>query len=123
MRLAHRILTSQSEQYQPVDNQNWPKHRDIEDREPGAEKTDGDGSRGRIPELELGKTSNEWPELLVLLCRQFTGGAILHVIIHRFIGGVELRLKEGEEEVQEVDAKRVCDYNIPSASSTLRFKR
>jgi len=45
-----------------------------------------------VPELELGKTADEWTELLVLLGRERAHGAILHLAIYRLIGGVELGL-------------------------------
>ena len=62
-----------------------------------------------MPELELWKTSDEWSELLILLGWQSTGLAILHLAIHGLIRWVELWLQEGEEEVEKVDTKRVCD--------------
>ena len=103
------LLTGKGEEDNPVDDKNWPEHWDIEDREPGAEEANCDGAGGRVPELELWKTSDEWSELLILLGWQSTGLAILHLAIHGLIRWVELRLQEGEEEVEKVDAEGVCD--------------
>jgi hypothetical protein len=63
-----------------------------------------------VPELELGQAADEGAELLVLLGREGADGAILHVVVERIVGRVELGLEEGEEQVQEVDAERICDY-------------
>lgn len=61
-------LTRQGEQDQPVDHQDGPEHRHIEDPKPGAEEADGNGPGGRVPELEFRKAPNERAELVVLLC-------------------------------------------------------
>lgn len=102
-------LTCQGEQNQPVDDEDWPEDRDIEDRKEGASEPDNDGSGCRVPELELGKTSNEWAKLLILFGRKAASGAILHFIVYNLVAGVEFWLEEGEEEVQEVDTEGICD--------------
>jgi hypothetical protein len=63
-----------------------------------------------VPELELGQAADEGAELLVLLGREAADGAVLHVVVERIVGRVELGLQEGEEEVEQVDAERVGDY-------------
>lgn len=61
-----------------------------------------------MPELELGKTAHKRLELIGRLCGKVSTTAFFHVL-----GGLETGIKlgrdEGEEEVQEVDAQRVCD--------------
>lgn len=61
-----------------------------------------------MPELELGEAAHEGLELVGRLCGEVTTTALLHIL-----GGletrVELRRDECEEEIQEVDAKGVCD--------------
>nr|GFD57585.1 hypothetical protein [Tanacetum cinerariifolium] len=58
-------LTGQAEEDQPVDHENGPEDRQVEDLEPTAEEADGNGLGGRVPELELWETAHERPELLV----------------------------------------------------------
>lgn len=60
-------LTGQAEQNDPVDEQDRPEDRNVEDLGPSAEESNHDGSRGRVPELELRKTADERAELFVLL--------------------------------------------------------
>lgn len=60
-----------------------------------------------MPELKLGQAADEGAELLVLLGRERTEAAVFHVIVEGLVGGVEFGLKEGEEEVEEVDAEGV----------------
>lgn len=106
----HRRLTRQAEQKYPVDHQDGPEHGDVEDSEPAADKGNGNGAGGGVPELELRQTADERTELVVLLGGQAGGGvAVLQTLVLRE-GGVELGLQEEEEEVQEVDAKSVGDY-------------
>lgn len=93
-------LTRQEEQDEPVHNQNRPEHRDVEDLEPAADEPDDDRSGRGVPELELGESSDKRPELLVLLGRQVSNCAILHLIIQSLIRRVELWLQEGQEEVE-----------------------
>lgn len=64
-----------------------------------------------MPELELGEPSDERAEFVILLGGQ---GRTRVTVLQTFIlgeGRVELGLQEGEEEVQEINAQRVCDYN------------
>jgi len=46
-------LTRQHEQNQPVHDQNWPENGQVENLKPAADKADGDGLGGRVPEFEL----------------------------------------------------------------------
>lgn len=103
------IHTGQGEEDEPVDDEYGPEDGNVEDDEPGAEEADGNGAGGGEPELELGQAADEGAELLVLLGGQAAGGAVLHVVVSGLIGGVELGLEEGEEEVEQVDAEGVCD--------------
>lgn len=99
--------TGEDKQHEPVHQKNRPEDRDVKDLEPAAHEGDGDGAGGRVPELELGETSDEGPELLVFLGRESTNGAILHIVVERIVRGVKLGLEEGEEEVEEIDSKSV----------------
>lgn len=102
-------LTRQDEEDDPVDHQDGPKDRDIENGEPRADEADGDGPGSGVPELELGKATDEGAELVVLLGGKAGGGV---TVLKAFVlgeGGVEFGLKEEQEEVQEVDAEGVCD--------------
>lgn len=101
--------TRQDEQHEPVHDQDGPEDGHVEDLEPAAHKGDDDGAGGRVPELKLGQAADEGPELLVLLGRERADGAVLHVVVERIVGWVELGLEEGEEQVEQVDAERVCD--------------
>lgn len=103
-------LTGQDKQDDPVDNQDGPKHRDIEDGEPATQEADGDGTGGRVPELELRQAADERPELVILLGGQAGAGVAIFQTFILGEGGIELRGKEGEEEVQEVDAQSVGHY-------------
>ena len=64
-----------------------------------------------MPELELRQPPDERPELFVLLRRQRALTVFDALILSQ--AGIELRLKEGEEQVEEVDAEAVGD-NIPA---------
>lgn len=99
----NRRLTRQGKQNQPVDHQDWPEHWDIEDREPGTDEPNGDGSGCRVPELELGEAADKWPELLVLFRGETPSRAVLHLVVYELVARIELGLEEGEEKVQEVD--------------------
>jgi len=105
----------QAEKNQPVNHQDRPEHRDIEDLEPCTEETDDNSSSSRVPKLELRQSPDKRTELLILLSRQSTHSSILHIIIYSLIGRVEFRLEESEEQVEEVDAQRICN-NVPSLS-------
>ena len=60
-----------------------------------------------MPELELGQPPDEWSELLILLRGQRAASvAVFEPLVLRE-RGVEFRLQEGEEEVQEVDSEGV----------------
>ena len=60
-----------------------------------------------MPKLELGQAANERTELLVLLRGEAAHGAVLHLVVNSLVGGIELGLQEGEEEVEQVYAQRV----------------
>jgi len=63
-----------------------------------------------MPEFELGQSSDERSELFVLLRRQ-RGFTVLETLILRQ-AGIELRLEECEEQVEEIDAEAV-GHNVP----------
>lgn len=65
-----------------------------------------------MPKLELGKSSDKWSEFIILLCGKSRGLAVLQPFILRQTG-VEFRLQECEEQVQQVDAETVGD-NVPA---------
>lgn len=65
-----------------------------------------------MPELELGQSSDKRSEFIVLLCGKPRALAILQSFILRQTG-VEFRLQECEEQVQQVNAETVCD-NVPA---------
>lgn len=121
IQVLHRIPiekgkhTRQHKQNHPVNNQDRPEYGDIEDSEPRANEADSDGASGRVPELELGQTADEGPELLVLLGRE-AGGSGVTVLETLVLGErrVELGRQESEEEVQEVNAECVgdCDSRL-----------
>ena len=102
-------LTREEKQHEPVHNQDRPEDGHVENLKPAAHEGDGDGAGGRVPELELGEPADERAELLILLGRESADGAILHVVVHGLVGGVELGLEEGEKKVEEVDAEGICD--------------
>ncbi len=102
--------TRQNKEDQPVHDQNGPEDGHVEDLEEGAEEGDGDCARGPVPEFELGEAADEGLELLVLLGRESADGAVLHLIVEGVVGRIELGLKEGEEEVEQVDAQSVRDF-------------
>lgn len=108
------IRTGQHKENNPVDHQDRPEHRDIEDGEPRANEADKNGASGRVPELELGETADERTEFVVLLHGQAGSGgvAVFQTLILRQ-GGVELGLQEEEEEVEQVDAEGV-GHDVPS---------
>ena len=64
-----------------------------------------------MPEFEFGQAPDEGSEFFVILCGQ--GGRRGNVAILEVVAfserGVEFGLQEGEEEVEEVDAKGVTD--------------
>ena len=47
------MLTRQREKYKPVNDQNWPEDRQIEDLKPAAHEADHYCPRCRVPKLEL----------------------------------------------------------------------
>ena len=66
-----------------------------------------------MPEFELGQPADKGPEFLVLLGRQAAAGV---AVLDAFVLGerrVKLGRQEGQEEVQEVDSKRVGD-DVPA---------
>jgi len=107
-----REHTRQHKQNDPVNNQYWPEHGDIEDGQPRADETDGNGAGSRVPELELWQTADERSELLVLLGGQ-AGGSRVTVLETLILGkrGVELGSQEGKEEVQKIDSESIGDCN------------
>lgn len=109
----HGKLTRKDEQHEPVHDQYRPEDRHVEDLEPAAPERNDDSAGGRVPELELGQSADEGAELLVLLGGERPDRAVLHVVVHGLVGRVELGLQEGEEQVEQVDAERVCD-DVPA---------
>jgi len=107
------LLHGKEEQDEPVDDENGPEHRDIEEGEEAADQGDGDGASSRVPELEFGESPDEGAELLVLLGREGADRAVLHIVVERIVGRVELWREKGEEEIQQVDTESVCD-DIPA---------
>lgn len=107
-------LTGQEEEDEPVHDQDGPEDGDVEQLEPAAGEADGDGARGPVPELELGQPADEGLELVVVLDGEPARRAVLHVLVHLVVGGVELGGEEGEEEVEEVDAEGVGDCAVTS---------
>lgn len=107
------LRTRQEEEDEPVHDQNRPEDGHVENLPPTAEEGDEDGAGGPIPELELGKTTDEGAELLVLLGGENANTPVLHLIVKRLIGRVEFGLQEGQEEVEKIDAECVCD-NVPA---------
>lgn len=104
-------LTGQDKQDDPVDHKDGPEDGNVEDREPTAHEADGDGAGGRVPELELGQTADEGPELVILLggkAGRSAGVTVLHTLI-LCERGVELGCQESEEQVEEVNAESVGD--------------
>lgn len=67
-----RQLTRQRKQYNKIHHQHRPEHRHIKDGKPRAEKTDRNGSRSRMPELELRQSADKRAKLFVLLGGQAT---------------------------------------------------
>lgn len=99
--------TGQDKEDNPVHDQNGPEDGDIEEGEPRAQESDGDGPGSRVPELELRQAANEGPELLILLRgKAGRGVAIFEALVMRE-GGIELGLEEQEEQVEKIDAERV----------------
>jgi len=68
--LSTAVLTRQRKQYDPIHDQDRPENRQVEYSEPTAHKANHHRPRSSMPELELGQPSDEWPELLILFCRQ-----------------------------------------------------
>lgn len=108
-------LTGEDKENNPVHDQNRPEYWDVEHLEPGADESDSNSAGCPVPELELGKSSDERAELLVLLRGQATCRSILHLAIYRIVGGVELGRQEGEEHVEQVNAERIGNY--PSSAA------
>lgn len=93
---------------QPVDDQNRPEDRQVENLAPRTQETNDDGASSGVPELELGETAHEWLELVGRLGGKISARTLLHVL-GGLETGVELGRNECEEKVQEVDAERVCN--------------
>lgn len=102
--------TRQDKKHNPVNDQNRPEDGDIEEREPRADEANGNGPGGRVPELELGEAADEGAELVVLLGGQAGGGVAVFQAFILGDGGVPFWLEEEEEEVEEVDAEGVGDW-------------
>lgn len=106
-------LTRQAEQNQPVDHQDGPENRQVENLKPAAQKSNGNGLGGAVPELELWEPPHKGPELVFFFCGESRRAAFLHALI-LFERWVEFGRDEGEEQVQEVDTERVCDWTVVS---------
>jgi hypothetical protein len=98
----------QDNENQPVNDQNRPEDGQVENLAPRTQETKDDSASSGVPKLELGKAAHEGLELVGRLCGEVTTTALLHIL-----GGLKTRVELGrnecEEEVQEVDAKGVCD--------------
>jgi len=68
-------LHGDAEERDEVHDEDWPEHRDVEEVEESADERDNCCLGGRVPELELGQTTDEGAELFVLMGRQL--GSIL----------------------------------------------
>lgn len=108
-------LTGEDEEHEPVHDQDGPENWHVENLKPTAHKRDGDGAGGRVPELELGKPSNEGAEFLVLPRGKGSDRSVLHVVVESIVGGVELGLEESEEQIQKVDTEGISDYRLQLA--------
>ena len=64
-----------------------------------------------MPKLEFGQSPDKRSELLILLCGQ-RGFAVLKTLVLRQ-ARVKFRLEEGQEEVEEINAKAVGD-DVPA---------
>jgi hypothetical protein len=106
-----RIRTRQAKQNQPVHHQHRPEHRQVEDLEPAAEEANRNRLSRRVPELELGQPAHKRPELLVLFRRESACISVFHALI-LLERRVKFRRQKREEEVQQVDAERVCDCGV-----------
>lgn len=101
--------TRQDKKHKPVHDQHGPKDGHVKDLEPAADKRDGDGAGGGVPELELRQAADEGAKLFVLLGRERADRPVLHVVVERIVGRVELGLQEGQEQVEQVDAEGIGD--------------
>lgn len=63
-------LTRQEEKDEPVHDQDWPEHWNIEHLEPSADETNQNSTGSGVPEFEFRKSSNEGAEFVVLLRRK-----------------------------------------------------
>lgn len=124
-------LHGDAEESDEVHHEDRPEYGDVEQLKEGTDEGDGRGLGGRVPELELGQTSDERPEFLVLARRQprlsiytdnsdYRGGnrqGSLTVVSIQFHGGwIDLRSEKGEEEVEVVDGQGVGD-DVPALSN------
>lgn len=66
-----------------------------------------------MPEFELWETADEGPELLILFGGE-AGGSRITVLKAFVLGqrGIEFGGQEGEEEIQEINAKRIGDCKL-----------
>lgn len=74
------VLTRQHKQDKPVHDQDGPEDRQIKYLEPTAHEPQRNGPRRTVPELKLGQSPYEGPELLVLFRGQ-TGLAVLQAFV------------------------------------------
>ena len=75
------IRTRQDKQQEPVNNQHWPEHWNIEDFKPSAEEANGGCPCRTMPELELRKSSDKGAELLVIFSGQRRGATFLQLFL------------------------------------------
>lgn len=106
------LLHGEREENKKVNEQNGPKDGDVKGGNEATQQRDGGGACCRMPKLELWQSSDKGLELvraLGLLCGQLAllGVLHLHVALER---GVELGLQKGEEQIEQVDSKRVADH-------------
>jgi len=88
-----------------VEKEDGPEHRNVEHLEKGHEKGGTHGARTAGPKLKLRKAAAEWPKLF----------GVAHGQAWAFLVRIDLRGKEANEVVQEVDAETV-GYNVPAVN-------
>lgn len=89
--------TRQHKQNDEVNNQHRPEHGNVEDGQPGTDETNGNGTGGRVPELELRQAADEGSELLVLLGGEAGGALTILETLVLSEGRIEFGGQEGKE--------------------------
>ena len=103
--VANLSLHGDEEQSDEVHDENRPEDGYVEDLEAGADERDDERLECGVPELELGQTAHERPELFVGLGRQLwlLVVLVLEVVDHD-------RREEQYELIEQKDAHDVGDY-------------